>query len=98
MKKLLLMIAIALIIAWSGTAIASDGSAVYGSKCAGCHGKAGTGTPMAPKLAASKFVEGDGAPLTHVVTTGTSASGKKHPSTKLDKAQLDAIIAYLQGL
>ncbi len=99
MKKLVLMVAVVFLFAYSGSAIAATlGVTMYGKKCIGCHGKAGAGTPMASKLAGSDFIAGDGAPLKDVLSSGKTAKGKNHPKSTLSDAELDAIIAYLQSL
>ena len=105
MKKLLWALAIVIGVSLSGTAMAADGAALFASKCTMCHGAAGAGTAMGPKLAGSDFIKGDAAAIKGAIKDGISGADKKHPKfalamPKFDLAdgELDAIVGYLKGL
>lgn len=74
-------------VAFATAAAAADGAAVYASKCKACHGADGAGTKMAPdsikgKDSAKAIAEG---------------KGKMKP-VKLEKADADAVTAFVKGL
>jgi mono/diheme cytochrome c family protein len=70
------------------TAAYADGAAVYATKCAACHGKAGEGAKMAPNPIA-------GMPAADVKKAIAEGKGKMKPQ-KVDDA--DAVAAFVAGL
>lgn len=92
MRKIALFAALLFAVSSPIAALAADAPSPYAGKCAGCHGKAGEGSRMAPKLA-----EGSSAALKGVITTGTTASGKKHPKFAFTEAEISAILAQLKS-
>ena len=81
------------------------GASLYLSKCAACHGATGLGTPLAPSLAGTTFIQGNPAPIKDVIITGRSVAAKQYPQFALvmpaftfTDADRDAIVAYLQSL
>lgn len=93
------------------TAQAQDGGlgkSVFEKKgnCATCHGPTATGTPLAPSLRDSAWVNIDGSldQIRQLVRTGV-AKPKKHPGlmppmggAKLKDAEIDAVAKYVHDL
>ncbi len=106
MKTLILAVAFILAVSFAGTALASDGEAVFKSKgCTACHGADGNGTAMAPGLVGSDFIKGDPCAVKDTIKNGRSGGAKKYakfplsmPQNALSDAELDAVVAYLKGL
>ena len=105
MKKLIWVAVFAIALAFSGSAIASDGAGIYKSKCSACHGATGQGGPMAPALTANDFVKGDAAAVKDTIKNGREGGAKKYakfalsmPKFALSDAELDAVTGYIQGL
>lgn len=98
MKKVIWMAAILLVLGFSGSAFAmgSGGEKLY-KRCAGCHGQAGAGTPMAPKLAGSDFVKADSTAVKTAIVDGTTISGKNHPKTPFTDSEIRSLKAYLEA-
>jgi cytochrome c len=88
--------AVALLAMISGVAVAEDGSAVYKSKCAMCHGAAGEGK-IGPALKGTKLTE---AQVADLLTKGEA--GKKAPHGKavagLTEDQAKAVATFVKGL
>lgn len=94
MKKLLVA-AVALSLA--GTTLAAEGSAIYASKCAMCHGKDGKGTPVGLKMGAKDLttLKDSEAEIAKVVTNG---KGKMTPfKGKLSDEEIQAVAKYVKG-
>jgi mono/diheme cytochrome c family protein len=84
MKLMVVMVAIALVVAFSGTAIAADGASIYASKCKMCHGDGGKGnTMMGPQLAGSDFINSDAETIKSVIANGRSGDESKYPNFPL---------------
>jgi mono/diheme cytochrome c family protein len=106
MKKMVRVIAIVLVVAFSGTAIAANGASIYASKCKMCHGDGGEGTAMmGPQLAGSDFVKGDAETIKGVIVSGRSGGESKYPNFpmpmpgfEMSDEELDAIVSYLKSL
>ena len=81
-----------------------DGAVIYANKCKMCHMHEGRGGSMAPRLAASHFIRGDADAVKEVILDGRSGSEKHSnypmsmPKFKFSKAELDALVGYLQSL
>lgn len=86
-------------------AMAADGTKIYASKCAMCHGKAGEGSAMAPPHKGNPFIKGDTAVIKALITNGRSGADKKYPKFAISMPkfqfsdeELDALVATLKGL
>ncbi len=105
MKKMKVAVAIVgLVFLFSSTAMA-DGASTYASKCTVCHGGAGAGTAMGPKLAGNDFIKGDAAAIKTVITGGVSGGDKKYPNFPMampkfvfSDGDLDQMVDYLKSL
>ncbi len=107
MKKLILTAAFALVLGFglTGSAIATDGGAIFKSKCSACHGANGQGGPMAPALAGTDFIKGDAGSIKATIKDGREGGAKKYPKFalsmpkfNLSDAELDAVTGHLKGL
>jgi mono/diheme cytochrome c family protein len=99
MRNLIWIAAVALIVAFSGTALAADGAA--------CHGMKGEGMPMmGPAFKGNKFMlESDDAAITEVILKGRAGDAKMYKDMpipmlpqKLDDEQVKAVIAHMKEL
>ncbi|WP_448566747.1 c-type cytochrome [Thermus sp.] len=100
----LIPLALALLL---GLALAQDGKALYGQRCAACHGSEAQGVPGAiPPLAGNPrgqdeahvlkvIKEGISGPLE---VAGTTYNGVMPPMPQVTEAEARAIAAYLKGL
>lgn len=92
---------------WTVSAMAGgSGAAIFGSKCASCHGKSGEGTPgLAPALKGDPFVtHGKLADIETTIQNGRSGDQKHYkniptamPAWHLSEAELMAVVAYIRG-
>jgi mono/diheme cytochrome c family protein len=107
MKRLFMVtLLVATSVGLAGAAFASDGAAVYNSKCAMCHGPGGAGTPMAPGLKGSEFVKDNSdKDVGAMILKGRSGAEKKHknfamgmPPVPLSDGDLSAVVKYLKSL
>lgn len=107
MRSILMGLTIVLALAFAGTSMASDGAAIYKSKCVACHGKDAAGSAMAPKLAGSEFMKGDMAAIKDSIKNGRFGDDKKYKNfpiampkweSILSDSDIDAVIEYLQSL
>lgn len=107
MRKLLGLGILALgVAAFTGTAIAADGAALYKSKCAPCHGADGQGTAMAPAFKGSAWVKGaSDAEITDAIVKGREGAAKKYkqyaigmPKQKVSDDEAKALVATLKGM
>lgn len=106
MKRLIGFGVLALGVAFSGSALAADGAAIFKAKCAACHGAEGQGTAMAPAFKGNDFIktskEGD---ISAVITNGRDGAAKKYkqfaigmPKQSLAGDDLNSVIAHLKSL
>jgi cbb3-type cytochrome c oxidase subunit III len=105
---LTVVLAFVFVFAFTGTSMATDGAAIFNSKCKMCHGTGGKGTAMAPKLAGNEFVKGDRALVVATVANGRKGDQKKYTGkfnmpmpvwgTKLSEAEIGAVVDYVRGL
>ena len=105
MKKSAALLAVIIGVFAFGTALAADGASLYASKCKMCHGAAGEGAAMGPKLAGSDLIKGDGEAIKAIIVKGVAAADKKYPNfpmgmpgSKISDAELDALVAHLKSL
>ena len=104
-KSIVWVVVAALVVAFSGTAIAADGAALYDSKCKMCHGDAGQGSMMGPKVAGTDITKGDAGVIKGVITKGRLGDDRKYanfpmgmPGVKMSDEELDSVIKYMKGL
>ncbi|MEE9542933.1 MAG: cytochrome c [Thermodesulfobacteriota bacterium] len=83
----------------------ADGASIFASKCVICHGAAGVGTAMGPKLAGNDLINGDAEAIKNVLNNGVSGKDKKYPNFPMgmpkfvfSDAERDSIVSYLKGL
>ncbi len=79
---------------------AQDASALYKSKCAGCHAADGTGSAMGKKMGAHDFTSADvqkmsDADLTDIITNGKNKM-PKYGSLKPE--EIKGLVAYIRTL
>ena len=70
-----------------------DGSAIYSTNCAGCHGANGEGARAKAIAGIGAFFAADASPLVNLVTNG----GTNMPSfgSKLSAEEIDAVVAHV---
>lgn len=89
-------------------AAGQDGKAIFEGKgnCYACHGKDAKGTPLAPNLTDSVWINVDGSleAIRELVSKGVPKP-KQHPApmppmggAKLSQKEIDAVAAYVAGL
>jgi cytochrome c6 len=79
---------------------AQDAATLYKSKCAGCHGADGTGSPMGKKLGVHDFTSADvqkmsDAELTDIITNGKNKMPKY---ASLKPEDIKGLVAYIRTL
>jgi mono/diheme cytochrome c family protein len=99
-KVLTIATAFAVVLSIPLSAHAQDASALFKSKCAGCHGADGTGSAMGKKMGAHDFTTADvqkmsDAELTDVITNGKNKM-PKYPSLKPEEVK--GLVAYIRTL
>ncbi len=106
MKRFLSIAVVALSVAVAGSAIAADGTAIFKSKCAPCHGADGQGTAMAPAFKGNAFIkDGSEADIAHVIQNGRNGAEKKYknfaigmPKQTLSDDEVKAVVAHLKDI
>ncbi len=106
MKRFLSIAVVALSVAVAGSAIAADGTAIFKSKCAPCHGADGQGTAMAPAFKGNAFIkDGSEADIAHVIKNGRNGAEKKYknfaigmPKQTLNDDEVKAVVAHLKDI
>ena len=97
--KLHFLVVLLTLIATTGSSAAADASALYKSKCAGCHGANGEGKPKV-KAPALKGTQLDAGQITQNITKGDTQ--KKAPHNKaisgLTDEQASALAEYVKSL
>jgi cytochrome c6 len=99
-KMLTIAIAFAIVISIPLSAAAQDGSALFKSKCAGCHAADGTGSAMGKKMGAHDFTTADvqgmsDAQLTDIITNGKNKMPKY---ASLKPEEIKSLVAYIRTL
>jgi cytochrome c6 len=104
-KRIAWLVAAVMVVAFSGAAIAADGAALYASKCKMCHGDAGQGTMMGPKVVGTDITKGDAGVIKGVITKGRLGGDRKFanfpmgmPGIKMSDEELDSVVKYLKSL
>lgn len=79
---------------------AQDASALFKSKCAGCHGADGTGSAMGKKMGAHDFTSADVQGMSDAQLADTITNGKnKMPKyASLTPDQVKGLVAYIRTL
>jgi cytochrome c6 len=79
---------------------AQDASALYKSKCAGCHGADGTGSAMGKKMGAHDFTTAEVQKMSDAELTDTITNGKnKMPKYgSLKPEEIKGLVAYIRTL
>ncbi|MBI5455073.1 MAG: cytochrome c [Deltaproteobacteria bacterium] len=106
MKRLIGFGVLALGVAFSGSALAADGAAIFKAKCAACHGAEGQGTAMAPAFQGNAFIkESKEDVIGQTITNGRDGAAKKYkqfaigmPKQSLAGDDLSSVIAHLKSL
>lgn len=107
MKKLMGIGVFALSVAFAGSAMATDGAAIFKTKCSACHGANGEGTAMAPAFKGNAFVKGSAeGDIAKVIKEGRAGDAKKYkqfaiamPAQKtMTDDEIKAVVAHLKGL
>jgi cytochrome c6 len=99
-KLLTIATAFATVLSLPLSAAAQDATALYKSKCAGCHGADGTGSAMGKKMGAHDFTTAEtqkmsDAELTDVITNGRNKM-PKYGSLKPE--EIKSLVAYIRTL
>jgi cytochrome c6 len=102
MKKISVRMLAALVLALAIPSImhAQDASALFKSKCAGCHGADGTGSAMGKKMGAHDFTTADvqkmsDAELSDIITNGKNKMPKY---AALKPEEIKGLVAYIRTL
>ena len=82
------------------SARAQDAAALYKSKCAGCHGADGTGSPMGKKLGVHDFTSPDVQKMSDAELADIIKNGKnKMPKyASLTPDEVKGLVAYIRTL
>ena len=99
-KLLSIAIALAVVLSLSLAASAQDASALFKSKCVGCHAADGTGSVMGKKMGAHDFTSADvqkmsDAELTDVITNGKNKMPKY---ASLKPEEIKGLVGYIRTL
>jgi len=99
-KVMTIAIAFAFVLSLPLSAGAQDASALFKSKCAGCHSADGTGSAMGKKMGAHDFTTADvqgmtDAQLTDIITNGKNKM-PKYGSLKPE--EIKGLVAYIRSL
>jgi mono/diheme cytochrome c family protein len=99
-KMLTIATALAVVLSIPLSAGAQDASALFKSKCAGCHGADGTGSAMGKKMGAHDFTSPDvqkmsDADLAAIITDGKNKMPKY---ASLKPEEVKGLVAYIRTL
>jgi len=99
-KMLTIATALAVVLSIPLSADAQDASALFKSKCAGCHGADGTGSAMGKKMGAHDFTSAEvqgmsDAQLADIITNGKNKM-PKYGSLKPE--EIKGLVAYIRTL
>lgn len=108
MRKLILSTVVAAGLAFSGSAIAADGAAIFKSKCQACHGADGVGSAMAPAFKANDWIKTQKEDaIAATIKNGRTAKESRFdkgkftigmPKQVLSDDEIKAVVAHLKGL
>ena len=99
-KMLTIATALAVVLSIPLSAGAQDASALFKSKCAGCHGADGTGSPTGKKMGAHDFTSPDVQKMSDAELSDTITNGKnKMPKyASLKPEEVKGLVAYIRTL
>jgi len=101
-RKVVIILAAAVLILTSATAFAADGAAVYKAKCATCHAADGSGqTPMGKSMKLRDLRSAEVQKQTDKELYTITADGKgKMPAykSKINEAELNAVVAFMRTM
>ena len=99
-KMLTIATALAVVLSIPLSAGAQDASALFKSKCAGCHGADGTGSPTGKKMGAHDFTSPDVQKMSDAELSDTITNGKnKMPKYgSLKPEEVKGLVAYIRTL
>jgi cytochrome c6 len=99
-KVFTLATALAVVLSLSLPVSAQDASALFKSKCAGCHGADGTGSAMGKKMGAHDFTTADVQGMSDAQLTDIISNGKnKMPKyASLKPEEVKGLVAYIRTL
>ncbi len=100
LKLFTIATAVAVFLSIPLSAGAQDASALFKSKCAGCHSADGTGSAMGKKMGAHDFTSADvqkmsDAELTDIITNGKNKMPKY---ASLKPEEIKGLVAYIRTL
>jgi mono/diheme cytochrome c family protein len=100
LKMFTIAIALAAVLSVSSSAHAQDASALFKSKCAGCHSADGTGSAMGKKMGAHDFTTADvqkmsDAELSEIITNGKNKMPKY---ASLKPEEVKGLVSYIRTL
>ena len=107
MKRILMsMMLVITSMGLAGTAMATDGVAIFKSRCAMCHGADGQGSAMGTAFKGNEFIASSSEKvITEVILKGRNGAEKKYknlsmgmPAQKLSSAEVSAVVTYLKSL
>ena len=100
LKLFTMATAVAVLLSIPLSARAQDASALFKSKCAGCHGADGTGSAMGKKMGAHDFTTAEVQGMSDAQLTDTITNGKnKMPKyASLPPEQIKGLVAYIRTL
>src|ERR1700690_3916057 len=99
-QMLTIATALAVVLSLPLSAHAQDASALFKSKCAGCHGADGTGSAMGKKMGAHDFTSAEVQKMSDAELTDTITNGKnKMPKyASLKPEEVKGLVAYIRTL
>jgi len=99
-KLLIIATSLAVFLSLPLSASAQDSSALFKSKCAGCHAADGTGSAMGKKMGAHDFTSADVQKMSDAELTDTITNGKnKMPKYgSLKPEEIKGLVAYIRTL
>jgi cytochrome c6 len=99
-KLLTIAAAFAVVLTLSLSVRAQDASALFKSKCAGCHAADGTGSAMGKKMGAHDFTTADVQKMSDTELTDIITNGKnKMPKYgSLKPEEVKGLVAYIRAL
>lgn len=99
-KLLIIATSVAVFLSLPLSARAQDASALFKSKCAGCHAADGTGSAMGKKMGAHDFTSADVQKMSDAELTDTITNGKnKMPKyASLKPEEIKGLVAYIRTL
>src|SRR5271166_780846 len=99
-KLLTIATSLAVVLSLPPSARAQDASALFKSKCAGCHAADGTGSAMGKKMGAHDFTSADVQKMSDAELADVISNGKnKMPKyASLKPEEIKGLVAYIRTL